>query len=233
MSVERLPDFEYRITAGHTTGHTRIPLHLDPLTRDLDVPAHFEAPAWVRLDYHQCAQCPLSKDTHRDCPVALRLAWAFSQAEWGDSYEDIELNVRTPNRSYTAQTSLQRAMGSLFGLVCSLSPCPHTQPLRPMGIYHLPLADESETFFRAAAVFLMHSYLRQQENPDHPVGLEQMEDTYGKLKEINRSFANRLRSVEGAEAATNAIILLDILTRDVTFQLEEQMPHLRRLFGLP
>ena len=231
MSQNTPADFEYLITDG-TGRETRIPLYMDNNTRDLAVPHRFDPPDWACLDHHQCKHCPLDTEEHRYCPVALRLAWAFSQTEWGDSYDDIELEVVTPTRRYSSRTSLQRALGSLFGLVCSLSPCPHTLPLRPMGIFHLPLADESETFFRAASVFLLHRYLQREQDPSLTLDLSLMEHTYYNLREINRSFAARLRGVQGAEAATNAIILLDMLTRDVAFQLEEQMPHLRRLFGM-
>lgn len=225
------PDFEYRITseAGELT---RIPLYLEKDTKAIHIPASFQAPAWARLDHQQCNHCPLDPATTRDCPVARNVAYVFSLASWGDSFEDIHLEVVTPQRMYAMDTSLQRALGALFGLVCALSNCPYMLPLRPMGLFHLPLATESETFFRAASVFLMHSYLQRETDPEAPVDLSQMEEAYSNLREINVSFARRLRNIDGAEAATNAIILLDMLTRDVTFQLEEQMPHLRRLFGL-
>ncbi|MCH8542489.1 MAG: hypothetical protein LAT61_02850 [Alcanivorax sp.] len=225
------PDFEYRITS--TTGAlTRIPLYLEKDSRAIQIPGDFQAPAWARLAHQQCNHCPLDPNTTRDCPVARNVAYVFSLASWGDSFEDIHLAVQTPQRTYAMDTSLQRALGALFGLVCALSSCPYMLPLRPMGIFHLPLATESETFFRAASVFLMHSYLQRETDPEAPVDLSSMEEAYKNLREINRSFACRLREIDGAEAATNAIILLDMLTRDVTFQLEEQMPHLRRLFGL-
>ncbi|MBZ2189206.1 hypothetical protein K8B33_08860 [Alcanivorax sp. JB21] len=226
------PDFEYRIT-GKTGALTRIPLYLDEDTGEIHIPTAFQTPRWARLEHQQCSHCPLDPGTTPDCPVARNVAYVFSLAPLGDSFESIHLDVQTPQRTYVMDTSLQRALGALFGLVCALSKCPYMLPLRPMGLFHLPLATESETFFRAASVFLMHSYLQRETNPETRVDLSSMEEAYTNLREINRSFARRLRDIDGAEAATNAIVLLDMLTRDVTFQLEEQMPYLRRLFGLP
>ena len=225
------PDYEYHIT-GKSGDLTRIPLYLDKNAGTIHIPADFRAPRWARLGHQQCSHCPLDPAVTRDCPVARNVAYVFSLASWGNSFEDIHLEVLTPQRTYAMDTSLQRALGALFGLVCALSSCPYMLPLRPMGLFHLPLATESETFFRAASVFLMHKYLQSETDPDTRVDLSSMEEAYANLHEINRSFACRLRDIDGAEAATNAIILLDMLTRDVTFQLEEQMPHLRRLFGL-
>ena len=33
-----------------------------------------ELPAWTRLDFHQCPNCPLTPATHPHCPMAARFA---------------------------------------------------------------------------------------------------------------------------------------------------------------
>ncbi len=58
-----------------------------------------------------------------------------------------------PQRRYQQDTSLPRALSSLFGLICALSDCPHTRFLRPMAHFHLPLSSDTETLVRTASLY--------------------------------------------------------------------------------
>lgn len=222
-------DIQYDI--GFATGkHDRIPLTLD---RDgtIAVDPDFHPPEWARLTFHQCAHCTLDPATHTYCPIARNIAFLFPQSFSGNSWENVGLVVDTAARRYTVDTTLQRALGSLFGLVCSLSDCPHTRPLRAMGTFHLPIASDQETLVRAAAFFLLKRYLEHLRDATVRVDLAEMESTYKNLKILNRGLAERFRGDGSSDAAINAIVLLDILARDVDFELEDQLDALRNIFA--
>lgn len=216
---------------GYATGkHDRIPLSLDS-SGSIAVDDGFEAPDWARLTFHQCAHCTLDPATHTYCPIARNIAYLFPQSFSGNSWENVELVVETKARRYTLETTLQRALGSLFGLVCSLSDCPHTRPLRAMGTFHLPVSSDQETLVRAAAFFLLKRYLDHQRDATVGVDLAEMATTYKNLKILNRGLAERFRGDGSSDAAVNAIVLLDILARDVDFELEDQLDALRDIFA--
>ena len=195
----------------------------------LTTPAGYQPPAWAQLTHHQCSHCPLETSQQRWCPVAVNIAYVFEQIRPGRSFTPVTLTVDTALRSYQAETTLQRALSSLFGLVCALSDCPHTAPLYPMARFHLPLASDTETFVRVLSMTLLRMHLLQQPGNQAVAELELL---YRDLNQLNRSLARRLGSQSEGEPAANAVVLLDVLARDVTVELADQLPSLREMFGI-
>lgn len=218
----------YRL--GYQDGGADI-IRVRPAPEDdrLHAAADYTPPDWARLGHHQCPHCPLSDRTQPWCPVAVNIAQAFEQVRPGHSYTPVALHVSTAQRDYHSTTTLQRALSSLFGLLSALSDCPHTLPLHPMARFHLPLASDTETFVRALSMMLIRAHLQQQTGEQ---ALADLEALYGNLNRLNRSFARRLGAVSEGEPAANAIVLLDVLARDVSFELSDQLPSLRELFGI-
>src|SRR5690606_26624064 len=105
----------------------RIPVRPDPADQRLHPAAGFAPPAWAALTHHQCSHCTLDPAEHPFCPVAVNIAHAFTGLRAGRSFEPVTLTVETPQRSYRADTTLQRALSSLLGLISALSDCPHTR----------------------------------------------------------------------------------------------------------
>ena len=181
------PDIHYQLT--DTDGQvTHIKLHQEPESHGLAVDPDFVPPDWALLEHCQCSHCPLSRDEHRYCPIARNLAWLLPEQQLGHSFDPIHLRVATREREYLLDTTAQRALSSLFGLVCALSDCPHTRFLRPMALFHLPVSTETETLTRAAGFFLLQRYLAKRDNPELPLNLEDMDRAYRNLGELNRCF---------------------------------------------
>ena len=203
---------------------------LDAGNGEIVIDDEFIPPAWALLGHHQCSHCPLQPDEETYCPIARNLAYLFSGRNTGTSHDKVFLRVQVEQRGYVFdETTTQRALSSLFGLICALSPCPHTLPLRPMGVFHLPLATDVETLVRISSLFLLRSYLSRQERPADPVDLSDMEATYGNLGKLNQGMAARLRSASSSDGAVNAITLLDVLVKDVRFELDSQLALLKKL----
>ena len=98
-----------------------------------------------------------------------------------------------------------------------------------MGLFHLPLATDVETLVRISSLFLLRSYLSHQDKPTDPVDLSDMEATYNNLGKLNQGMAARLRSASSSDTAVNAITLLDVLVKDVRFELDSQLALLKQL----
>lgn len=224
---------EYRLSY-EGDARERIVLETCADDHSLDVPDDFEAPDWARLAHHQCSNCPLDPAQHVWCPVARNLAWVFSGIQSGrKSWEAVRLEVVTAARTYQVDTTLQRALSSLFGLVCSLSNCPHTRPLRPLGRFHLPVASELESLSRVAAFFVLKGWLQDKcAGGSGQVDLTELETVYANLNILNQHFVRRVRDVGRSDATVNALILLDILARDVSIELDAQLDALNALFEL-
>ena len=220
------PDYVYTLTTPEGV-QQRIPIEL--VDDAIAIPDRFSPPAWAALTYHQCSHCPLNKETHRYCPIALNLAYLLPESALGDSFQTVTVEVDTPQRQYRQTTTLQRALSSLFGLICALSDCPHTRFLRPMARFHLPLSSASETLVRSASLFLLQQHMADRLDSQDP--LAELNARYTALNELNRCFTRRLRGKRTSDAPINALVLLNVTAREMHWNLEEELASLAPLFG--
>lgn len=205
-------------------------LRLDDRTLDLlnEIPA--ELPSWTRLDFYQCPHCPLTITGFPHCPLAIHLVNIVKGFHHLSSYDPIQVEVITAERRVLLETTAQRAIGSLMGLIIAVSGCPHTTFFRPMARFHLPLASEDETVFRATSSYLLAQYFlnNQGEKPDFE--LKGLKKIYENMQIINTTIAQRLRAATETDSSVNAIILLDLYAKAMPYVIREALEEIRRLF---
>lgn len=187
-------------------------------------------PLWAELEYHQCSNCTLAKEHAPYCPVAVNLMPLMELCGTLISYESVTLEVITPERTISGKTTVQRALSSLLGLIMATSPCPHTEHLKPMARFHLPLASDDETIYRSTSMFLLGQYFRYKDGLEHTFELDELMDRYKHLQTVNKALAKRFRAAISEDATVNAIILLDLLSRSVTWSIEDGLEEIRPLF---
>lgn len=186
-------------------------------------------PSWTVLDFHKCPHCHLSSDKHSHCPVCANMVTIVEQFEAIVSFDAIKIEVVTENKVILQETTAQRAIGALMGLVFATSGCPHTVFFRPMARFHLPPARE-ETIYRAVSMYLVAQYFRQQNGEQGDWQLDGLKEIYQNLNIINHSIAGRLHSFSKSDSSTNAITLLDIYAKTVPSIIEESLEDIRYLF---
>ena len=194
---------------------------VDTSGEDSATPPAVDIPHWARLDFHQCRHCPLSKEEHRYCPYALALVTPAARTSRRSSHEPVVLTVSTRGRQTRAETTLQRAMSSLLGLVGPFSGCPVTAILRPMARFHLPLSGPDETLARTFGTFLVGQYLRAQHGQTADRNMEGLQSIYRDLRILNHAMSGRLRAGQQEDAGVNSFVLLDVLAADVGAVLEQ------------
>ncbi|HKJ07570.1 MAG TPA: hypothetical protein VKA76_00635, partial [Gammaproteobacteria bacterium] len=138
--------------------------------------------------------------------------------------------VHTPERTVTTNTTLQRGLSSLVGLVLATSGCPHAAFFRPMARFHLPLADENETIYRATSMYLLAQYFVHREGREADLGLSGLTAIYNDVQTINRALAERLRVACEQDAPVNAVVLLDVIAKAMPLTIGSQLAELRHLF---
>jgi len=82
----------------------RVDLNADTLV--IAAPDLTNKPVWTRLDFKQCPCCPLQKEKHPDCPLALNIARVIDSFQNTLSYETCSVRCVTPERTYLKNTSL-------------------------------------------------------------------------------------------------------------------------------
>lgn len=187
-------------------------------------------PDWTQLEFNQCSNCPLTSEDYLYCPVAVNLVPIIYWCEDLDSYDEIEVVVKSAERDIHASTSLQRAISSLLGLIMSSSACPRMKFLRPLARFHLPLATQEETIVRAVSMTFLKKYFENRTELNGEDILAELKQHYREVQEINRFLANRVRAAIKRDAAVNAIVLLDILSKKVSYSIDDSLEQIRYLF---
>lgn len=201
---------EISYTFGFPSGESQVfDLLLDDETLNLQAQSRENLPPWTLLERNQCVNCPLDARQHRFCPVALNFVDVAEQFAHRVSYEEVQVTVTTPDRTYIKDTVLQQGLSSLLGVIMTTSGCPIMEPLKPMVRQHLPFATVLETLIRAVSMYLLAQFLRRSEGQSFEFGLEGLNRIYAEVALVNRDFARRLQEAATEDANINALVGLD------------------------
>jgi hypothetical protein len=147
------------------------------------------------------------------------------------SYDEIHVDITTPQRHVSRETSAQKGVSSLMGLIMATSGCPHMEFFKPMARFHLPLSSVEETIYRATSMYLLAQYFLQKEGRKADMELEGLKKIYHNIKIINESMAGRLRAISDKDVALNSLVILDIFAQTLPFAIEESLEDVRYLFS--
>jgi hypothetical protein len=206
-------------------------LRINPETLELMNRPVGMLPVWAKLQFHQCPNCPLDSKTSPDCPLAAHMVPIARQFKDVVSYDSINVEVTTQERFISQTTSAQTVLSSLMGLIIATCGCPHTAFFRPMARFHLPLATEEETLYRATSMYLLAQYFRAREGFAPDLELKGLHDIYANVGIVNRAIAHRIRVAGKSDSTINALVLLDVFTMALPFAIEDALKDLRYLFA--
>ncbi len=191
-------------------------------------------PFWTELAFNQCENCPLKAADHPHCPVAVQLVAVVERLERLVSYDQVRVDVHTVERVVSQETTAQQALSSLLGLIMASSGCPRTEFLRPMARFHLPLASEHETIFRAAASYALAQMLQMASGGQPDAAFQGLKAAYEELHKVNRGIAKRISAAARNDPARNAVVLLDAYTTLLPNAIDQSLAEMRPLFaGVP
>jgi len=187
-------------------------------------------PDWTRLEFEQCPCCPLSPSDCPHCPLAVRLSGVVQRFQGILSYDRVQVEVRTPERSYTVRTSAQRGISSLMGLISAVSGCPVTARFRPMARFHLPVATEEETLYRAFSMYSLAQFFVTRAGKQVDPGFEGLRRIYEDVHTLNVALMRRIGAVTQTDSPLNAIVCLDIYARAVPLAIDDTLAGIREWF---
>ncbi len=205
-------------------------IRLDPEKLETDLEFKGDLPAWTRLDFHQCDNCPLEPEADARCPAAVNMVGLVSRFTKLLSHDHTSVIVSTFERVVCSETTIQRGVGSLMGLLMATSRCPKTCFFKPMARFHLPFASTDETIWRATSTYLLAQYFKQQDGGAPDLLFEGLSHIYNDIQTVNISFAKRLRAACHNDSMVNAIILLDMFAQSMPSAIDESLEEIRHLF---
>lgn len=206
-------------------------LHLrsDNLTPVGWVPA--SPPEWATLENHKCSNCPLEPGKNAYCPATLNLFKLVEECNELDLLDTVKLVVTTADRAVVVSATVQKALGSFIGLLMATSDCPHAAYFRPVARFHLPLANEMETIYRAVTAFAMAQFVRRQAGKEGAADLEGLFDIYKNLETVNTGLSVRLKSAGKEGAISKSLMEWDVFSGMFPMRAEEVVDKMRPLFS--
>jgi hypothetical protein len=189
-----------------------------------------QGPSWTDLGFHQCSNCPLNQGDRPKCPVANNLHHVIENTKNMISHEKTRVSVKTKERTYCKNTTMQEGLFSLFGVLMATSGCPHLEWLKPMVRFHLPFATVEETLFRSLSTFLLHEFLMFKQGQKVEFKIQNLLDRYREVEIVNRGILDRINNVSMGDADKNAIVTLNIFAQMFEFQFSNDFSFLVKLF---
>lgn len=187
-------------------------------------------PDWTRLDFQQCAGCPLPAAQPSHCPLAARISPVVEQMSDVVSVDEVDVTVILDERTIIRSATAQEGISSLMGVVIATSGCPSTEFFKPMARFHLPFASLEETFYRAASMYMLGQYYRWRSDLSVDLDMKGLYRFYANVAEVNRGMANRIRANRREDGTVNALVLLDMFVKALPDQIEETLQGLEPLF---
>lgn len=205
-------------------------MNFDPETMAYLPDSQEAPPGWTRLGNAQCSNCPLKEKDSPYCPVARNLAPVIERFADRISFEPADVAVVTEAREYRKRVSLQKGIGAVFGLIMATSGCPVLDKLRPMAFMHLPMAEMTETRYRAISMYLLAQHMRSRKGLSADWDLKGLEKIYAEVARLNRGFIERLRRIDMQDASSNALVGLDCFCLPDETRMTRSLDKLERLF---
>jgi len=207
-----------------------IRIHLDPVTLEYLPQDSLSGDEWTRLENNQCEKCPLDPQDYPNCPLALAVEDLVNVFREKFSYESTEITVHTNERTYFKDTTMQKGLSSIMGILMVSSGCPVMAKLRPMVRLHLPFSSILETTFRTTSTYLLGQFFLKKKGKISDFTLEGLVEIYKNVNMVNRSMAERIREMAGKDASVNALIILDMFALDIPLSIEEQIEGIEPFF---
>jgi len=203
---------------------------LDSKSLEISNPPSNNLPEWTLLKNHQCPNCPLDSSITY-CPLAVNLLSITESFEPYVSFDNVSMKVVTNERTVLKETTLQRAISSLMGLIVAVSGCPNSQFFRPMANFHLPFSSEEETIYRATSMYLLAQYFVSKSGPAMDCSFKGLTDIYKEMQIVNASIAKRLRDASKTDSGVNALVSLDLYAKAMPFVIDEKLEELEYMFA--
>lgn len=211
ISLDETHEFKYRIE----------------LDRAYDQAVLADAPKWTRLEYQQCSNCPLKKEQFSHCPAAVDLYRVIEDFQGLPAIKKALVKVRTPERDYSKQVSLEEGLRSLLGVIMASSSCPVLGRLRPMAEQHLPFASSQEFTLRAISLYLARQYFNSREGRTADWELKGLVATFQQLQLVNQAFWQRIHDTCEGDSNLKAFLTFFSMSSGMSYSLEVQLQKIR------
>ncbi|MCX7797234.1 MAG: hypothetical protein N2249_01245 [Melioribacter sp.] len=175
---------------------------------------------WARREQFKCANDLCNSMFEDYCPIAVNIDNIIKFFSDIDSYETVKIYAEVDERTYFKETSVQKGVSSLIGIIMPTSGCPILAKLKPLTRFHLPFASIEETEFRVISMYLFVQYMIMQRGGTPDWEMSKLKKIYEDILKINRTLSEKVATLENKDASINAIVALDNFAQFISSSLE-------------
>jgi hypothetical protein len=189
-----------------------------------------EKPQWTKLEFYRCKNCTLDSNSYKYCPAAECLQEILETFKDVLSIEEVEVVMKSRERTSTSIIPIQKALSSLIGMYLGTSECPILRKFSPMARFHLPFASIEETVYRSVSNYLLAQYFILTEGGKPDWELKGLKAFYKEVEVVNKAICQRLRGLGKKDANVNAVVLLDIFAKNLNDLFDKSLEDIKPLF---
>ncbi len=193
---------------------------LDRNTLNIISTKNIEIAEWAKRENFSCSNELCNKMFDQYCPIAVNIDNIIKFFSDINSYESVKIYAEVDERTYYKETSIQKGVSSLIGIIMPASGCPVLSKLKPLIKFHLPFASIEETEFRVISMYLFAQYLIMQKGGIPDWEMNKLRKVYEEILKINRALSEKVANLENKDASINAIVALDNFAQFITSSLE-------------
>ncbi len=207
-------------------------IDIDANTLLLTKPLKKDPPEWTQMDFFRCEICPLKREEHKYCPLAVHLSEVIEFFTDVPSFEKAIIFVENNLRGTYKYTSVQVGVSSLMGIIMASSGCPVIGKLKPLVRFHLPFASLEETEIRVLSMYILAQFFRIWEGKKTDWKLEKLRNLYAEIQRVNRNIVSKLAEIEIKDTNRNAVIALSNYADFISLSLsDEEIKNLKEFIG--
>ena len=135
------------------------------------------------------------------------------------STKEATIEVKSDERTYSANLTATAGISAIMGLVMASSGCPILGKLKPLVRNHLPFASNKETVYRSLGMYLLSQYFAMKAGNTPDWELKDFAKLYEDINVVNKAFCNRLREPTVEDANLNALIKLDCFAQQINLTI--------------
>jgi len=166
-------------------------------------------PDWTRLSHCQCPTCPLKEEDVSRCPTACSVAHIIERFRNTKSTDEADIHISTSTRTFEKRAPISVGISAMLGLHMATSGCPILDKLRPMTRSHLPFATVEETMYRILSMYMLAQYFQMAHGGEPDWKMEGLRTLMEDIRQVNKSFCERIKVPNAEDANVNAMVLLD------------------------
>lgn len=207
-------------------------VELDYETLNFEAEPRGTYPSWTALEFCQCPNCPLDPADYPHCPVAQAMVHLIGFFKDIPAQDNVLVQVRSKPRTILKETTLQKGLSALLGLVMASSGCPILGRMKPMVETHLPFATADETIYRFLAMYLVAQYFAYRRGEPADWDLEELINYFEEVRMVNVSFCRRLKGIDHEGATIRAVALLEDMADFTGFLIQsDELGRLEMIFN--